>query len=50
MEEEIIVVTTENYTLLVDLRVKPWGNRLMAILFSAIPTPSEIIAVTERPS
>lgn len=44
MEEEIIVVSIENYILLVDLRVKPWGNRLVAILFSASPTPSEAIA------
>ena len=44
MEEEIIVVSTENYILAVDLHVKPWGNLLMAILFSASPTPSEVIA------
>lgn len=44
MEQEITVVGSENYTLLVDLRVKPGGNLLMAILFSGSPTPSEVIA------
>lgn len=44
MEEEIIVVTTENYTLLIDLCVKQRENLLRAILFSATTTPSEVIA------
>lgn len=44
IEEDNTVISTENYTLLVDLHVKSWGKLLIPTLFSASLSPCEVIA------